>query len=77
MNANDLHYGPKWAWDQSRPEAILAHAQAVEFHRTIYADQKLRQAERRQQAIAENLPATHSRLVAQVLGRFEIAELCS
>ena len=26
-----VHYGPSWAWDQTRPEAIEARAQMAKF----------------------------------------------
>ena len=32
------HYGPTWAWDQSRPEAIQARDQVAEFCKRGFSD---------------------------------------
>lgn len=35
-----VHYGPKWCWDQNRPEAIQARAQMEESYRILRAAQR-------------------------------------
>lgn len=64
------HYGPKWAWDQNRPEAIEARRQAAEFHKSIDAVRRKRQAEQERMDYLENSPATHFRLAARHLFAF-------
>ena len=33
--SSSLHYGPRWFWDQSRPEAIRARAQMAEDYKKL------------------------------------------
>lgn len=66
----NLHYGPKWMWDQNRPEAIEARRQAAEFHKGLL-DVRLRtQAGIELRAIVENLLAIRFRIAAWHLVRF-------
>jgi hypothetical protein len=65
--AMTMHYGPTWAWDQSRPEAIEAHRQVAEFHNGICEAHKLQQAAQARREIVENLLAKHFRPIEQVL----------
>ena len=30
-----LHYGPKWCWDQNRPEAIGRVLEMAKFHKKL------------------------------------------
>jgi hypothetical protein len=63
---SSIHYGPKWAWDQSRPEAIEAHRQAAKFYTSTCAVQKPRSAEQERPATVKSLLAKRFRQVGRL-----------
>ncbi len=63
-----LHYGPKWCWNQNRPEAILARAQMAEFHKELHDRQRRRQTMKETQEILESSPTKHFLLGVKYLG---------
>jgi hypothetical protein len=59
--------GPRWCWDQNRPEAIAARREAEEFHRRIGVAHRERQASQAAQRILAGSAATHFLLAAKNL----------
>lgn len=64
---SSCHYGPEWAWDQTRPEAIRAHRRLEEFHRKLLAAQRSRSGARETEDTAQHSAATHFRKAARHL----------
>src|SRR5271168_864821 len=65
----NLHYGPRWAWDQTRPEAISAHREMAESHKIFSAPQRNGQDSPAPARTLGRSAATHFRLGAEHLGR--------
>ena len=61
----NLHFGPKWSWDQTRPEAIEARSQMAEFHRKLRLRQRNAQDVQGLLEIYEHPVTTHFRLGVQ------------
>ena len=72
-----LHYGPKWFWDQSRPEAILAHAQMAEFHNGLQERQRQKQDMQEVLDFFESPLSRHFLLAVKHLGMCVILLLLS
>jgi hypothetical protein len=55
----NLHYGPEWFWDQTRPEALEALRQMKEFQKGCHAFQLTSQANSARTGISGNSRAKH------------------
>lgn len=69
VTLNNRHFGPRWYWDQSRPEAIEARSQVAEFHKRCLVLPLSRQAKTEQRETARSLLAKHFQLAGRRLGR--------
>ncbi len=72
-----LHFGPEWFWDQTRPEAIVAHAQMEEFHNALHERRRQRQDRKEVQDFLESPLSRHFLLAVKHLGMCLILLLLS
>jgi hypothetical protein len=63
----DLHYGPEWAWDWNRPEAIEARRQIQEGYMQRYSQARDEQALLTELDLLANSPTKYFRIIAAAL----------
>ncbi|MGA7579668.1 MAG: hypothetical protein ACLQUW_03205 [Desulfobaccales bacterium] len=63
-----LHYGPKWCWDQNRPEAIEARLEMAKFHKKLQERRQRRQDIQEAWDFLAHSPARHFLLSVKHLG---------
>lgn len=64
----DEHYGPEWAWDQTRPEAIEARRQVAESLRLFQTNRQAQSNNQAHQERSSSPVAIHFRRVVARLG---------